>query len=136
MNVKTLKQVAKGNAVVNLSLLHSPSSAVDSKDESEQQQQQMPSGLPMYAFGVPGNDWGKRFMSEVPIPEPLLTDTNATLPAYEVQLQYYLGAAGTGAPVHYHGPAINSLAYGEKVSCYSSTVAIYVLSSNVGFYSV
>mmetsp|Transcript_10934 Transcript_10934/g.11355 ORF Transcript_10934/g.11355 Transcript_10934/m.11355 type:complete len:102 (-) Transcript_10934:61-366(-) len=29
-------------------------------------------------------------------------------------MQFYLGSSGTGAPVHYHGHAVNSLAYGEK----------------------
>lgn len=98
------------------------------------------STLPMYAFGVPGNDWGKRFMSEVPIPEPLLSDQNTTAPVYGVQLQYYLGAAGTGAPVHYHGPAINSLAYGEKVSLlfprffYIYLIVVYY-NCSIGYYS-
>ena len=40
-------------------------------------------------------------------------DNNA---AYSFELQFYLGPAGTGAPVHFHGHAINTLAYGEKVS--------------------
>ena len=32
--------------------------------------------------------------------------------------QFYLGGAGTGAPPHFHGSAVNVLAYGEKVSRY------------------
>jgi hypothetical protein len=36
--------------------------------------------------------------------------------SYSYELQFYLGSAGTGAPVHYHGHAINTLAYGEKVN--------------------
>jgi hypothetical protein len=35
--------------------------------------------------------------------------------AYSYELQFYWGGPGTGAPVHFHGPAINMLAHGEKV---------------------
>lgn len=40
-------------------------------------------------------------------------DEYATLAA---EIQFYLGPAGSGAPAHYHGHAVNSLAYGEKVA--------------------
>ncbi len=33
----------------------------------------------------------------------------------DTEMQFYLGGKGTGAPVHYHGHAVNSLAFGEKV---------------------
>jgi oxalate decarboxylase/phosphoglucose isomerase-like protein (cupin superfamily) len=33
----------------------------------------------------------------------------------DTEMQFYLGSVGTGAPVHYHGHAVNSMAYGEKV---------------------
>jgi hypothetical protein len=41
--------------------------------------------------------------------------------SWSFEIQFYLGAAGTGAPVHFHGHAINTLAYGEKVSAVSGT---------------
>lgn len=34
--------------------------------------------------------------------------------SWPFEIQFYLGSAGTGAPAHFHGHAINSLAYGEK----------------------
>lgn len=34
--------------------------------------------------------------------------------AYDVIYQFYLGSAGTGAPMHIHGDAINVMAYGFK----------------------
>ena len=36
---------------------------------------------------------------------------NVTVSRY----QYYIGPPGSGAPLHYHGPAWNGLAYGEKL---------------------
>ena len=36
--------------------------------------------------------------------------------AKDIELQFYLGPAGSGAPPHFHGHAVNSLAYGEKVT--------------------
>lgn len=36
--------------------------------------------------------------------------------AKDVELQFYLGSAGSGAPPHFHGHAVNSLAFGEKVA--------------------
>lgn len=81
--------------------------------------------IPLYTFVVPSNEWSQRIMRDVPLPEPLVVERPSDdkkksssvniVPAYGHQLQFYLGAAGTGAPVHYHGPAINTLAYGEKV---------------------
>jgi hypothetical protein len=32
-----------------------------------------------------------------------------------LELQLYLGPTGSGAPVHFHTHAVNTLAYGEKV---------------------
>jgi hypothetical protein len=89
--------------------------------------------VPNYVFLTPPNHWPKRFIEEVPIPKPLilnnLSPSSFNLSAiagstlqhhgnyvtYSFELQFYLGVAGSGAPVHYHGHAINTLAFGEKV---------------------
>lgn len=78
-------------------------------------------------------------MRDVPLPEPLVVERPSDdkkksssvniVPAYGHQLQFYLGAAGTGAPVHYHGPAINTLAYGEKV-CLKLLFIFYFYNNN------
>jgi hypothetical protein len=34
-----------------------------------------------------------------------------------MQPQFFLGAAGTGAPVHFHGDAWNAIAFGAKRWC-------------------
>lgn len=101
---KTLRQVANADKVV----------AVGATNESDGADVD----APLYTFVVPSNEWSSRITRDVPFPEPLTAvnpETGALGPAYSAQLQFYLGAAGTGAPIHYHGPAINSLAYGEKV---------------------
>jgi hypothetical protein len=92
---------------------------------------------PNYVFLTPPNFWGKKFQEDVPTPRPLIVgkensnlsasfnlsqiatsvQTNAkNVTSYSYELQFYFGSAGTGAPVHYHGHAINTLAYGEKVN--------------------
>lgn len=80
----------------------------------------------LYAFSVPHKQWSDRLYSDVPVPD-IIAPTAATMSqgykqssnhrgaGYNYELQFYLGGIGTGAPVHYHGHAINSLAYGEKV---------------------
>ncbi len=103
---KSLRQVANAERVLNLSEI------ANTTDSTSQE------NIPLYTFLVPSPEWSARISQEVPLPEPLLTynvQTGELAPAYSAQLQFYLGAAGTGAPIHYHGPAINSLAYGEKV---------------------
>ena len=35
-------------------------------------------------------------------------------PGQSERLQFYLGGSGTGAPLHYHGNAVNLLAHGRK----------------------
>lgn len=108
---KTLRQVANADKVV----------AVGSTKDSDGTEVD----APLYTFVVPSNEWSSRITRDVPFPEPLTAinpETGAVAPAYSAQLQFYLGAAGTGAPIHYHGPAINSLAYGEKVGLHIMTV--------------
>lgn len=101
---KTLRQVANADKVITIG-------SVENRDGAD-------ADVPLYTFVVPSNEWSSRITRDVPFPEPLTAvnpETGALGPAYSAQLQFYLGAAGTGAPIHYHGPAINSLAYGEKV---------------------
>ena len=87
--------------------------------------------LPLYTFSTPSPQWEKLLRETVTIPESMLCkDTHdgddcsvmgafdPTTSAWYHELQFYLGAAGTGSPIHFHGHAINTLAYGEKVSQY------------------
>ena len=68
-----------------------------------------PESSPLYAFNVALPAWRERIDQDVGVPSLL----HGLISDYE--LQFYLGEAGTGAPVHYHGHAVNSLAHGEKV---------------------
>lgn len=71
----------------------------------------LPEDPPLYAFNVPMPQWKERMQRSIFLPSVLrglVTDT---------EMQFYLGGVGTGAPVHFHGHAVNSMAYGEKVSC-------------------
>jgi hypothetical protein len=135
---KTMKEVANAYQLINITeYISSPSSsssltAADTSSSSSSSSSTEDT-IPLYTFIVPMNDWGDRMLRDVPTPEPLLKKTKTKTktgeveeitPAYSIQLQFYLGAAGTGAPIHYHGPAINTLAYGEKVA----TLYIYIIS--------
>jgi len=71
-----------------------------------------------YSFSVPHDSFDKILRKELSLPSvirdiPVLGHGH-TLSKDRVTLQFYLGSAGTGSPMHYHGHAINSLAYGEK----------------------
>lgn len=92
--------------------------------------------VPLYTFCTPSAPWAPKLLSDAPVPrcirrtitsaddgdaldqEPedsgvgLLEAEHASWP---FEIQFYLGSAGTGAPAHFHGHAVNSLAYGEKV---------------------
>ncbi len=82
--------------------------------------------VPLYTFTTASPQWSQKLNKDVPFPEPILSKESAKentksastaekKAAYSFELQFYLGPAGTGAPVHFHGHAINTLAYGEKV---------------------
>lgn len=104
---KTMRQVANADRVVRLEEL-SPTNSSSSSDGD----------IPLYTFVIPSAEWSPRISKEIPFPEAIIVpnqETGQLMAAYSTQLQFYLGAAGTGAPIHYHGPAINTLAYGEKV---------------------
>lgn len=77
------------------------------------------SSSPLYAFLTPGPQWVQQLTADVPVPGCLTSTTLSPqgvieLKHYSHELQFYLGAAGSGAPVHVHGHAINTLAYGRK----------------------
>jgi len=75
---------------------------------------------PLYAFSAAHPNWKKKLQQDVPLPRilsfthPRFTKINEADGTLEVQ--FYLGPKGSGAPVHYHGHAVNTLAYGEKVN--------------------
>jgi hypothetical protein len=82
--------------------------------------------VPAYTFCTPSAQWSQRLLSEVPVPGCIARSDNPAedsgvgsmdpaSASWPFEIQFYLGSANTGAPVHFHGPAINSLAYGEKV---------------------
>jgi hypothetical protein len=93
--------------------------------------------VPLYTFTTASAQWSQKLNKDVPFPEPILakessgSDGTKASPsgekkaAYSHELQFYLGPAGTGAPVHFHGHAINTLAYGEKVYK-SKHIIVYV----------
>jgi len=74
-----------------------------------------PDEPPGYAFNVALPQWKEKIETAVGLPSVL----NGLVK--DVEMQFYLGGAGTGAPVHYHGHAVNSLAHGEKVCLLYST---------------
>lgn len=82
--------------------------------------------VPLYTFTTASPQWAQKLNKDVPFPEAILSKESADKTkastekkaAYSHELQFYLGPAGTGAPVHFHGHAINTLAYGEKVGDY------------------
>lgn len=105
-STKSLKDIASSDQIVTVA-----------KDISNTFEGNSTQQIPLYAFQTPSPQWQKRLTRDVPVPEPLfgiqksITETSP----YQHEVQFYLGSAGTGAPTHYHGHAINTLAYGEKV---------------------
>lgn len=85
------------------------------------------STIPMYTFCTPSAQWSHKLLRKVPVPRPIsrrlgaaeedsgVGAVNADSDSWNFEIQFYLGPAGSGAPVHYHGHAINTMAYGEKV---------------------
>lgn len=78
-----------------------------------------PGNLPLYTFQTPGSHAMQALARDVPLPRALVTAQQTSTgsiekKAYPFELQFYLGAAGTGAPVHVHGHALNTLVYGQK----------------------
>lgn len=82
--------------------------------------------LPLYTFSTPSQQWSKQLQQVVSVPESMLCkssmrdcfpfgDFSEETSSWNYEIQFYLGAAGTGSPVHFHGHALNTLAYGEKV---------------------
>lgn len=85
--------------------------------------------VPLYTFCTPTSQWADKLLSDVPVPRSLLRSTadstdvdsgvgvvDPATASWSFEIQFYLGPAGTGAPVHFHGHAMNTLAYGTKVS--------------------
>uniref|UniRef100_A0A7S3GSE1 JmjC domain-containing protein n=1 Tax=Spumella elongata TaxID=89044 RepID=A0A7S3GSE1_9STRA len=80
---------------------------------------------PLYTFCTPSPQWAPRLLTDVPVPRSIhrlkgregdsgVGEIDPVLASWNLEIQFYLGAAGTGAPVHFHGHALNTLAYGEK----------------------
>mmetsp|Transcript_19810 Transcript_19810/g.33321 ORF Transcript_19810/g.33321 Transcript_19810/m.33321 type:complete len:692 (+) Transcript_19810:81-2156(+) len=65
---------------------------------------------PLYAFSTASPAWREQIEDDIGL--PALLEGGGLL--QDVEMQFYLGPMGTGAPMHYHGHAVNSLAYGEK----------------------
>lgn len=65
-----------------------------------------------YAFSTASPAWQQRLRSDAPLPSfvPLAAQQNGA----NQEIQFYLGPAGSGAPMHFHGHAVNTLAFGEK----------------------
>ena len=126
-NTKTLKEVANSDAVVTPTGKNGNNERVS---------------IPLYTFTTANQQWAQKLNRDVPFPEPLQKEvepdekkkgkkdasTKMTIEAaYSFELQFYLGPAGTGAPVHFHGHAMNTLAYGEKVSRFSFLLKLILI---------
>ena len=107
--------------------------------------------VPMYTFCTPSEQWSAKLLEDIPIPRCIarsaasaLTDIRAdaedsgvgvideSTSSWSFEIQFYLGPAGTGAPSHFHGHAINTLAYGEKVLI-ACSCSFYLCISFLGF---
>lgn len=96
---------------------------------------------PEYIFTTSSPLWRAKIEKDAPVPACLhfqLQNDGSVLVQdnknnnnnnADVALQFYLGPAGSGAPVHFHGHAANTLAYGEKVcDCFLSACLFLVLT--------
>ena len=91
------------------------------------------SASPSYAFSVPGGTWKTKLQKDAILPSFLLESLkklgkkideseiksksyieNQKMGSTSWEIQFYLGPAGSGAPVHFHGHAVNTLSYGQK----------------------
>ena len=73
----------------------------------------------MYAFFTPMQSFIRDMERDAP-PPPFLADlllrssSEVATTVASAELQFFLGPAGSGAPVHFHGHAVNVLAFGAK----------------------
>lgn len=91
---------------------------------------------PPYTFCTPSQQWSEQLLKDAPVPVCLTrsaTDealnshigdyteaesgSSGKPSSWQYEIQFYLGQRDTGAPVHFHGHAINTLVFGEKVRC-------------------
>ncbi len=92
---------------------------------------------PLYTFCTPSQQWSAQLLADAPVPVCLVrsasdeslnskigdyseaeVEGDSSRPSsWQYEIQFYLGQRDTGAPVHFHGHAVNTLVYGEKV-CY------------------
>lgn len=107
--------------------------------------------VPLYTFCTPAPQWSAQLLADAPIPRCIARSASAgsrvpqgvseeedcgvgaadpATGSWSFEIQFYLGTAGTGAPAHFHGHAINTLAYGEKVSA-TNWVIIFLLCPDV-----
>ena len=117
-------------STVNHEIKHDASVVVDrSSTGSSAPLNMSTAAVPLYTFCTPSEQWKSKLYRDVPIPCSLQRQQNsdedsgigtvdAKYSSWSFELQFYLRSAGTGAPVHFHGHALNTLAYGEKVKTY------------------
>lgn len=79
-----------------------------------------------------------KLSQDIPVPSCIkdsAIDADGNLvPNSDVELQFYLGPAGSGAPMHVHGNALNTLAYGMKHwFLYPPSDAFYSTQTSVSF---
>ena len=84
-----------------------------------------------YAFTTALPQWNQKISGDVEVPSNIIrseVDDDGNLQRNpNIELQFYLGPAGSGAPMHFHGHAVNTLAYGMK--------QWYIYPPGEGFYS-
>ena len=68
-----------------------------------------------YAFSTAMPEWQRSIAEDAPPPAFLSSLLGAQPgPGGSFETQFFLGPAGSGAPVHFHGHAVNCLAFGTK----------------------
>lgn len=99
-----------GNIQVPISSIPYGGSFGESVDISTMAEMAISSSIQLsqkYIFTTPQANWEDMIRRDAPPP-------NIIPSSIQTEIQFYLGPVGSGAPVHFHGHAINSLAYGEK----------------------
>lgn len=70
--------------------------------------------LPDYAFTTPSPRWRAQLSKDCPLPDYVPISSTTQGSGSDREIQFFLGPAGSGAPVHFHGHAVNTMAFGEK----------------------
>lgn len=98
---------------------------------------------PLYTFCTPSPNWEAMLRTDIPLPNSITGASRASAAEgggagqeWFYETQFYLGPTGSGAPPHFHGHAINTLAYGTKEwFLYPPSAAFYSTLPAINFAS-